>query len=213
MTERYGTKPIIAAGASLLSRCLLILLIAGCARQPALTHLPPDAVILAFGDSLTYGNGVPPNQSYPAVLAELTGRKVVRSGVPGEVSKDGLKRLDKVLADVKPGLVILCHGGNDVLRRMNPTQTEANLKEMIRRIRAHGAQVALLAVPKIGLFPEAWDYYERIGDEMQVPVEYDILSDLESDATMKSDRVHFNSAGYRKLAEATRAMLQEAGAL
>lgn len=194
-------------------RLLLILLLAGCSGQPALSPLSPDDVILAFGDSLTWGSGVSAAQSYPAVLEELTGLKVIRAGVPGEISRDGLERLDTVLGEVGPDLVILCHGGNDVLRRMNPSQTEANLKAMIRRIRDHGAEVAVLAVPKFGLFPEPWDYYERLQEEMQVPVEYDILADLEADAAMKSDRVHFNRAGYRRMAEAAYEMLQDAGAL
>ncbi|MBD3647302.1 MAG: arylesterase [Pseudomonadales bacterium] len=194
-------------------RLLLLLLLAGCARQPALSPLSPGDVILAFGDSLTWGTGVSASMSYPAVLEELTGLEVVRSGVPGELSRDGLKRLDTVLREVEPDLVILCHGGNDVLRRLNPAQTEANLKAMIRLVRDHGSEVAVLAVPKFGLFPEPWDYYERIQEEMQVPVEYDVLADLESDSAMKSDRVHFNSAGYRKMAEATRELLRDAGAL
>lgn len=188
-------------------------MLAGCSGQPALTPLSSDDVILAFGDSLTHGSGVDARQSYPSVLADISGIEVVRSGVPGEVSSAGLERLPGVLREVDPALVVLCHGGNDVLRRMDPVQTEENLRQMIRVIRNHGAEVVLLAVPEMGLFPDAPDYYERIRDDMQVPVELDILADLQSDSNMKSDRVHFNSAGYRKMAEATLAMLKEAGAV
>lgn len=168
---------------------------------------------MAFGDSLTYGTGVTADQSYPAVLSDLSGFEVVRSGVPGETSSQGLERLPNVLNEVAPDLVILCHGGNDVLRRMDPVQTEENLRKMIRRIRSHGAEVALLAVPAMGLFPEAPDYYAHIRDDMQVPVETDIVAELQSDSAMKSDRVHFNRAGYRRMAEAARAMLEQAGAI
>ncbi|MEX2489836.1 MAG: GDSL-type esterase/lipase family protein [Pseudomonadales bacterium] len=191
----------------------IILFLAGCSGQPALTPLESGDVILAFGDSLTYGTGVAAEQSYPAVLSDMSGFEVVRSGVPGETSSQGLERLPRVLQDVAPDLVILCHGGNDVLRRMDPVETEENLRKMIRKIRAYGADVALLAVPKMGLFPGAPDYYTRIRDDMQVPVEIDIVATLQSDSTMKSDRVHFNDKGYRKMAEAAHSMLKEAGAI
>ncbi len=192
---------------------LLCLCLAGCSGSPELAPLEPDATILAFGDSLTFGTGVTAEQSYPRVLAGLTGRQVVRAGVPGEVSARGKARLPDVLSKTQPDLVVLCHGGNDVLRRMNPDVTEQNLREMIGLIRARGVDVVVLAVPKPGLFPEAFEYYERIADDLGVPVEMDILSDLMSDVSMKSDQVHFNATGYRRMAEAVQELLLDSGAL
>ncbi len=190
-----------------------LLLVVACSGQPSLAPLDPDDVIVAFGDSLTHGTGVDPKYSYPAILEALSGHRVIRSGVPGELSRDGVKRLGRVLEETDPALVILCHGGNDVLRRVDPAQTEHNLRAMTRMVRDHGARVAVLAVPKFGLFPEPFGFYEAIAGDLQVPVEYDILAELESDSAMKSDRVHFNRTGYRKMAEATHALLKDAGAL
>lgn len=191
----------------------LLFLLAACSGGPALPPVPPGATVLAFGDSLTFGTGVSADYSYPEVLAEITGWRVVRAGVPGEISADGLARLPDELRRIKPALVIICHGGNDVLRRMNPAETERNLRSMIQRVREHGAAVALVAVPEFGLLPSPPAFYGVIAEETGVPVEQDVMARLLRDSSMKSDRVHFNRRGYREMAIAIADMLENAGAL
>jgi lysophospholipase L1-like esterase len=84
---------------------------------------------------------------------------------------------------------------------------------MIALVRVARAQVVLVAVPKFGIFPTSWDYYEKLAEELQVPVEFDVISDLERDAAMKSDQIHFNRQGYRIMAEAVHSLLKQKGAL
>ena len=78
--------------------------------KPQLPLLSADAVILAFGDSLTFGTGANSEHSYPAELARLTGLTVINAGIPGEVTAQGVRRLPALLDRYKPQLLLLCHG-------------------------------------------------------------------------------------------------------
>lgn len=199
----------LLAGA-LVAACLLL---SACQPVGSLSPLSQNARVLAFGDSLTYGYGVNSEDAYPAVLSDLINREVLNAGVSGELSAEGLIRLPGLLERWRPELVIICHGGNDILRRMSASQTEENLREMIKLSRARGAAVILVAMPNFGLFPKAAKYYDAIGQDTGVPIEMDIIAELVSDNSKKSDQVHFNPAGYRDLALAIQALLGKEGAI
>jgi lysophospholipase L1-like esterase len=169
--------------------------------------------VLAFGDSLTYGTGAPRDAAYPAVLARLTGLAVINAGVPGEVSASGLERMPAALEAHRPELVLLVHGGNDTLRRLPPEDTRANLRAMVEAGRSAGAQVAMLGVPGRNLTLSAPDFYAAVAEELAVPIDNRTLPRLLRDRSLKADPVHLNAAGYRRLAEAVRELLVEAGAL
>jgi acyl-CoA thioesterase I len=188
--------------------------IAGCSKHaPRLPRLASDAVILAFGDSLTHGTGAKDGESYPEVLESLIGRSVVNRGIPGELSTDGLRRLPGVLEAVEPDLLILCHGGNDILRKKDKVLAENNVREMIRIARERGISVVLLGVPMPGLFLSTAEFYQRIAEDMNVPFEADAIPSTLSDNSLKSDTVHPNAKGYHQIAEAIKKLLTEAGAL
>jgi len=187
--------------------------LSACGSEPGLRPLPRDAVVLAFGNSLTHGTGANPEESYPSVLSRLIGREVINAGVPGEVTAAGLQRLPAVLDSVSPHLVVLCHGGNDILRKLDLRAAEANLVEMVTLIRARGAEVVLLGVPTPGLFLSPAEHYERIADELSLPFDGEIVAELLGDARFKSDTIHPNAAGYARLAQAVEAKLRSAGAI
>jgi lysophospholipase L1-like esterase len=200
-----------------LTRCAALLalaLLAACSGgQPKLARLAPDAVVLAFGDSLTFGQGANPGEGYPARLEALIGRRVVSSGIVGETSAEGLARLPAALDDAKPQLVILCEGGNDFLRKLGEAQAADNLRAMVRLAKSRGAQVVLIAVPKPGLLPSPADFYAAVAKEFGVPHEEGALRKILTDNALKSDLVHPNAAGYAKLAEAIAALLKQTGAV
>ena len=196
--------------------CLLALALlatAGCGKQPRLQPLAQDAVVLAFGDSLTYGTGADERDSYPAQLALLIGRTVARAGVPGEISGDGLKRLPETLDEHQPRLLILCHGGNDFLRRLSRQQVAANVRAMIRLAKERGVEVVLIGTPEPGLAVSAPAFYAEIAQELRIPYEDGVIGQILRDAALKSDPIHPNARGYRLIAERLAGLLKKAGAV
>lgn len=198
----------------LLSCLLLIALIIGVKQfqTPDIPRkkLPSDAVILAFGDSLTYGFGAAPDESYPSVLSELIHRKVINAGISGELSSQGLQRLPKVLDTYRPDLLLLCHGGNDILKKTEVDVLRNNLEEMVRIAQKRGIDVIIIAVPEFSLLHlSPHPVYEEIAERHHLPIEPEILSDVLHDNQYKSDTIHPNTQGYRKMAETVKKLLQE----
>ena len=193
---------------------LLIAAIAGCGNKgPRVAPVGPNDVIVAFGDSLTFGTGATEAESYPAVLAQLIGRKVVRSGVPGEVTAGSLVRLQAVLDENRPALVIVCLGGNDLLRRVDDAEIVANLREIVKVIRASGSSVVLVGVPRPALITSVAPFYAELAKELDLPFEGKIVTDVLYQRDLKSDTVHPNAKGYRRIAEAIAELLRKAGAV
>ena len=192
---------------------VLFLVTGGCSDKPGLTPLSDDAVILAFGDSLTHGTGVKREDSYPTVLQQLTGRKVINAGVPGEVTDTGVKRLPGLLREHRPELLILIHGGNDMLRKKNLELAANNLKTMIQMARKSGAQVVMMAVPNPTLILSPAEFYEEVANSMDVPIEVDAISDILQYPGNKSDAIHPNEKGYQMMPETLHELLSSRGAL
>jgi lysophospholipase L1-like esterase len=190
-------------------------LLAACTdSKPYLPLLSPDAVILAFGDSLTFGTGADKGQSYPSVLARLSGHRVINAGKPGEVTAEGARRLPALLDRHKPELLILCHGGNDLLRRLNTDTTRTNIEAMITAATQRNIPTVMIGVPQPALmFLEPAGLYNDIAEKYGLAYESEILPAVEADNSLKSDRIHPNADGYKQLANAVYALIKEGGAL
>ncbi len=208
MPEKRGRR---GPGACWVAVALVLAM--GCREpRPALRPLAPEAVVLAFGDSLTRGTGAEPGESYPARLEALLGRRVINAGVPGEVTSQGLGRLAGALRETEPALVLLCHGGNDLLRRYDRGALKANLEAMVRLAWASGAEVVLLGVPNPGVFTSPPPLYPDLARELNIPYEGEIWRQVLTDPARKADAIHANAEGYRAVAEAVAALLSRAGA-
>ncbi|MDP1717587.1 MAG: arylesterase [Burkholderiales bacterium] len=192
---------------------LLVLLLAGCGKAPKLPALAANDVVVAFGDSLTYGTGAKAEESYPVVLGRLINRQVVRAGVPGEVTAQGVLRLPQMLDEHSPQLVIVCLGGNDMLRRADPAQTKANLHAMLQMLKERGIAAVLVGVPRPALLAGAPEFYEELAREFAIPYEGGIVKDVLYSADTKSDPIHPNAEGYRRMAQAIAELLRKSGAI
>ena len=199
---------------NLLFSTVIFILLSACGDETLqVSPLSSDAVILAYGDSLTYGKGAKENESYPAILQKLTGRKVINAGVSGEESASGLMRLVGTLEKHQPQLLILCHGGNDLLRKKDANKMESNLRNMIQLAKDKNIPVVLLGVPNPGLFLSSFEVYKKIADSTEVIYIEDLIPEVLGDKSLKSDTVHPNKDGYRVMAESIYLVLKESGAL
>lgn len=178
--------------------------------QAALANEEP--VILAFGDSLTAGYGLPQNDSFPAQLSRAlasAGRpaKVINAGVSGDTSAGGANRIDWALAD-KPDLVILELGANDGLRGFEPSQTRKNLDIIMEKSLASGAKVlftGMLAPRNLGndyaaefdaVFP---DIAEKYPNAVYYPF---FLDGVAADPKLnQDDGIHPNAEGVAVIVE------------
>jgi acyl-CoA thioesterase I len=205
---------LIAWNTVVLATLLLLGMTACGNKTPQIPPLAADAVILAFGDSLTYGTGAEPGESYPAQLEQMLRRKVINGGVPGEVSARGLERLPKLLDQHQPHLLILCHGGNDFLQHKDESALIDTMRAMIQTAVHRNIPVVLIGVPEPApIMINAAPLYFRIANVYKIPYEGQTLARVLSSGELKSDHVHPNAAGYRRIAEDVVNLLRAAGAI
>jgi acyl-CoA thioesterase I len=210
---RLPTTALRVMSAFRLVFLLLTSVLLACGDSPKLARLADDSVVLAFGDSLTFGTGAAEQESYPVQLEALIGRRVVRAGVPGEVSAQALARLPALLDEHAPRLLLLCIGGNDFLRRLGTRQAEQNVREMVKLAHGRGVQVLLIGTPEPGIAVTPPGFYAAIAGEFGVPYEEGVIGEVLRNAALKSDPIHPNAQGYRVIAERVAAKLRASGAI
>ena len=191
---------------------IILILFSFSAKETPIQPLHQNNSILAFGDSLTCGYHAKPNESYPAVLARLSGHKVINAGIPAETSAEGLRRLPKLLEDESIKLMILFFGGNDIMQRLPMEKLKANLKSMIAMAKAKQIDVLLISVPNLNLFGfSPLGLYDDVADEENIPLLSGMLADIISQPSLKSDQVHPNTKGYKMMGEKIYEKLKEVG--
>jgi acyl-CoA thioesterase-1 len=184
------------------------------ATVPAPAPPPPVAAdprpkIVVFGDSISEGFGLDPGQSFPDLLQkDLDSRglkyHVVNLGVSGNTTQDGLARLSMALTE-RPKIVLLELGGNDGLRGIPASVTQANLAQMIEAFQGAGATVVLAGMtlpPNYGAdFIKRFDaVYQELASKYRVTLIPFLLAGVGGhDDLMQRDGLHPNAAGARKV--------------
>ena len=166
-----------------------------------------DAII-CLGDSLTEGVGAGSGEDYPSVLSREIGVAVINAGQRGDTTDQALARLPDAVLSKNARLVIVFLGGNDFLRQRPRAESRRNLAEIVRRVQAQGAMVAIVGM-KLGLFTDEFAaIYEDTAKEFGALYIPQVMKGILSDANLKSDPIHPNGAGYRLIAERIAAQIK-----
>lgn len=183
----------------------------GCRRGWPITNAAPSGSnVIAFGDSLTLGYRVEAGEGWPEQLAALIGKPVLNRGVSGDTTADALLRLERDVLVDDPRIVLVCLGGNDMLRRLPADQQFVNLRTIVRRIQEKGALVVLIGTEGFKLMSSS-DYgerYEALARETGAVYVPDLMDGVLGDRTLMLDQIHPNARGYAKIA---RRIADEAG--
>ena len=176
-------------------------------------HGDKPPVIVAFGDSLTAGTGAPKAFSYPAQLSQMLGIPVINAGVPGETTSNALGRLPSILDHYHPDIVIVAEGMNDVLTGRKRDTIEENLVKMVNLIKKHGAKAVIVGVPDMELIElmisSDIGLYEEVAQKTGALYIPNVFGPVLKDEELKSDHVHPNDKGYRKIAQKIYSYLRE----
>ena len=168
-------------------------------------------VIVCFGDSLTAGYGTEAGQSYPDYLqADLDagGYKyhVVNAGISGNTTKDGVERVNTIVA-LKPAIVVVEFGGNDGLRGLRIEDSRANLDKIVATLKSSGTQVVLAGItlpPDYGkdYIRQFNETYVLLAKKFHVPLLPFLLQGVFGvDGMMQRDRTHATAEGNKIVAK------------
>lgn len=178
-----------------------------------------DVVRIAFlGDSLSAGYGLSESEAFPALVQERLREQghpvdVLNAGVSGDTTAGGLSRLDWVLRS-EPDVLVVELGGNDALRGQPLENTERNLREIVRRAQAAGAEILLLGMDVPTNYGPDYtngfaELYERVAEEERVRLLPAFIREVGmTPSLMLPDGLHPTAEGHRKLAESLVAALE-----
>lgn len=206
MQRRTFIRAVIAAG-----------VISACSRESQLPAISPGKTVLAFGDSVTFGTGASPGEDWPSLLARSTGWRVTNAGIPGDTAEAARERIQALLDEHQPALVIIEMGGNDFLRRRSQKAVKEDLRHIIRQVRQSGSQSVLLAVPELSLLSVVTrktsdaPIYKELAEEEKIPLISALFSEILAQPELCADQIHPNAKGYRQMASGIHAQLKKQG--
>ncbi len=173
----------------------------------------PDSrpLIVCFGDSLTAGYGAEAGESYPDYLqADLDTKgyhyRVVNEGISGNTTKDGVGRVDSIVA-MKPAVVIVEFGGNDGLRGLRIEDTRDNLDKILSTLKASGTKIVMAGItlpPDYGpdYIKQFNETYTLLAAKYHIPLLPFLLKGVFGvPGMMQADRTHATAEGNQVVAQ------------
>ncbi|SHI95934.1 arylesterase [Cycloclasticus pugetii] len=164
---------------------------------------PFAKTIVVLGDSISASYGMPIEKGWVNLLQQTLNEQnkpytLINKSISGDTTAGGLARIDQALEQHTPEIVLLELGANDGLRGMPPTLIKKNLRELVKRIKANGAQTLLLSMRIPSNYGQRYtemfySNYPELAEEMDIPFVPFILEDvaLEPDM-MQADQLHPN---------------------
>jgi len=170
-----------------------------------------EGLIVAMGDSLTAGLGVPEAQAYPALLerklrADGYAFKVINAGVSGETSSGALTRTEWMLT-LNPDIVILETGANDGLRGVEPKVMRDNVNAIVKTLRAKNVVIVLAGMRMVHNLGESYtrafaQVYSQIAQQYDLIFMPFFLQGVGGEPSLnQSDGIHPTAAGYERIVD------------
>ncbi|MDD4980238.1 MAG: GDSL-type esterase/lipase family protein [Candidatus Omnitrophica bacterium] len=183
----------------LLGYCIIAL--CACAKKEIKNIDSQGVNIICFGDSITFGYGAQSGEDYPTAMAKLTVIPVLNMGIDGDTSVEALKRLNSDVLTRQPLVAIIEFGGNDFLRKIPQETTIVNVREMVEKIQAVGAMVAVVDISTGPFLAEYRKGFSKICKEKGAIFIPGALSGIITNPRLKSDFIHPNCDGYKLIAQ------------
>ena len=173
-----------------------------------LNHPSKGTGVVAFGDSLVYGQGSTSGNDFVSLLSKELGLPIKNFGVSGDTTSLALIRIDEVLKE-KPKVVMVLLGGNDYLRKIPKEETFKNLSEIVKKFQNTGAVVVVLGV-RGGILRDSYEEdFKNFAKEHKTAYVSNVLDGLFGNGQFMFDSIHPNDKGYAVIASRVLPVLRQ----
>jgi lysophospholipase L1-like esterase len=178
---------------------LFLFCLCACTKQEITNYPAKEGPIVAFGDSLTYGQGVSAKDAYPALLEKMWNRKIINLGISGNTSLQGLARKEEI-KEFRPSFVLIEFSANDLFKKVPREQTQKALEDIVDYVQNLGAVAVLIDTGGNTLMKPYRKMIKKIAKEKKTLYVNGIMDGIFSKKSLKSDTLHPNEKGYEIIA-------------
>ena len=178
---------------------LFLFCLCACSKEEITNYPAKEGPIVAFGDSLTYGQGVSAKDAYPALLEKMWNRTIINLGISGNTSLQGLARKEEI-KEFRPSFVLIEFSANDLFKKVPREQTQKALEDIVDYVQNLGAVAVLIDTGGNTLMKPYRKMIKKIAKEKKTLYVNGIMDGIFSKKSLKSDTLHPNEKGYEIIA-------------